>query len=166
MKSLIKVILFLMAIVFSGACTVANYQTPSKYSLDSQLEQVNPQLLWPTYMSAKFYQSERKHEKPDSGFHMSDASEHEWIKVDSQSLIVKKHNKYFFLVVLKNPIPTNLLSHDTIGLKDGFLAIGNFPGDAQKFLIDRVYKIEDKDQAREIKARLLGIPVEHITLYG
>jgi hypothetical protein len=83
----------------------------------------------------------------------------EWIKVDDQSLILRNGQDEFYLLVLQRPA-FNLMTVDTISFvnalniiraKKDLVGIGG-----QKYIIERIYKIDSKDMMLAIKNRILG----------
>lgn len=86
-------------------------------------------------------------------------NKNEWIKVDDQSLILRHGPDEFYLLVLQSPA-YDLMTVDTISFvnalniiraKKDLVGIGE-----QRYVIERIYKINGNDMLLAIKNRILG----------
>lgn len=83
----------------------------------------------------------------------------QWIKVDNQSLILRKGLNEFYLLILQRPAQ-DLMAVDTISFvnmlnilraKKDLVQIGG-----QNYIIERIYKIDGNDKMLMIKNQLAG----------
>jgi hypothetical protein len=130
-----RTIIFTFIIVFlASACATAPRALPEKYNLDNDLEAVNQ----------------------ISTFKITS-----WKKVDNQSIILRVNWDDYYLLVSRRPFvtmisnlpvgidntgPTITSGHDRIVVKDHT--------GTQYYVIDKIYKLKGKEQAREIREQL------------
>lgn len=84
-----------------------------------------------------------------------------WEKVDNQSLIVRTDVNDYYLFVLHQPSPSLVFS-ESIGITDSVDKIKpgydnvvvEDSGGRQSFVIQKIYKLKDRQQAMEIKKSL------------
>jgi hypothetical protein len=134
MKEIMKVssIFVLMIITFSCAATLG--PVPEKYNFDNYLEAVDR----------------------ISTFKISS-----WKQVDRQSIILKANYNDYYLLVLRRPftsIYTNLrigVERSISGISAGFDRIVLLEHDGPDYYnIDKIYRLKDREQAKEIKEKL------------
>ena len=134
MKMIIKVFLVILlpAIVFS--CATTSGSLPEKYNLDNELEAID-----------KIYT-----------FSVSS-----WEQVDIQSVILRTNLNDYYLLVLRRPMDT-MITTLSIGISSSFSSItagfdkiyvSDYAG-RQHYAIEKIYKLEGKEQAKKIKERL------------
>ena len=86
-----------------------------------------------------------------------------WEKIDNQSLVVQTSPSRFYLIVLSYPA-YNLPFTETIGISGLNLAIRpgfdsvivHGPAYTDRYIINRIYKLQNRAQTREIEAQLTG----------
>jgi len=153
-----------------SACASNQVKLPVKYHLGDKLEQVQKiQDLRlgggraPGFTILKEHEEYRYEPAPDTiarrdTFTLSE-NKNDWIKVDDQSLILRNGPDEFYLLVLQRP-SYNLMEVDTITFvnllnviraKKDLVGIG-----VQKYVIERIYKIDGNDKMLYIKNRILG----------
>jgi hypothetical protein len=86
-----------------------------------------------------------------------------WETIDNQSLVIQTSPKRFYLIVLSSPA-YELPFTETIGVTglnlsvrpgfDSVIVYGTVRTD--RYIINRIYKLENRVQVREIEARLTG----------
>jgi hypothetical protein len=84
-----------------------------------------------------------------------------WEKVDNQSLIVRADVNDYYLFVLYRPSPSLVFS-EKIGIPDSVdhikpgydNVVVEDSGGRESFIIQKIYKLKDREQAMEIKKRL------------
>jgi hypothetical protein len=134
MKIMIKsssVIVFLIMVV---SCATTPHTIPEKYNLDNELEEVD-RIYAPSISS--------------------------WKKVDNQSVILRANVTDYYLLVLSRPMYTMVtdlsirVSSTSSNITPGFdrVFVGN-PAGIDDYIIEKIYKIEGNEQAREIRERL------------
>ena len=178
-------ITLLIGFLLVSACASEQVQLPVKYDLGDKLEQV-PEIQDARLGGGKapsfteFKEPEKTPEykrlanpliKEDSPFEPAtdviarrdtftlSESQNQWIKVDNQSLILRHGPDEFYLLVLQSPA-YDLLEVDTISIinalniiraKKDLVGVGG-----QRYIIERIYKIESNDMMLAIKNRILG----------
>ena len=151
-----------------SACASMQVKLPVKYDLGDKLEQVakiqdmrigggKP----PRF--TEFKEHDDFEPAPDiiarrDTFTLSE-SKNQWIKVDDQSLILRNGPEEFYLLVLQSRA-YDLMTVDTISFvnalniiraKKDLVGIGG-----QRYIIERIYKIDGNDNMLAIKNRILG----------
>jgi hypothetical protein len=135
MKKIIKYAgLVLISLVFA-ACATTPLKLADKYNFDNELKEVT-----------------------DINSFRIDS----WESIDNQSLILKANlNNDYYLVILQRPA-LNLPFSERIGITDsgikitkGFdrIIVEDFSG-AESYVIHKMYKLDSREQATEIKNRL------------
>lgn len=134
MKKIIKyAVLFFITLVFA-ACATTNFKVADKYNLDNELKEA----------------TEVNSFRIDS-----------WESIDLQSLILKADFNNYYLVILNRPAIA-LPSSESIGytvsidrVKKGFdsIVVADSSG-TESYIIHKIYKLESREQATEIKNRL------------
>jgi hypothetical protein len=84
-----------------------------------------------------------------------------WEKVDNQSLIVQTDVNDYYLFILHRPSPSLVFS-ENIGITDSVDKIKpgydnvvvEDSGGRESFIIQKIYKLKDREQALEIRKRL------------
>lgn len=129
----------LMVMLFASTYAAASQWMPEKYNLDDQLVKVS---------------------------RISNTSLTGWEKVDNQSFVLRSSASTYYLIILSSPA-WNLPFTERIGITGRSLMIrpgydnvivreaGNRRG---KYIINKIYKFEDKKQVWEIIAQLTGEP--------
>lgn len=135
MKMMIKVLSVFMFLFMIGSCatTTTPPTIPEKYNLDDELERV------------------------DRIFTISNTR---WQEVDDQSIILRVNWSDYYLVVLRRPIDTwytnpsiriaSTATSITAGTDRVFVTQS---ADRQGYIIERIYRLEGREQAEEIKER-------------
>jgi hypothetical protein len=156
----------LIGFLLVSACASMQVKLPVKYDLGDKLEQV-PEIQDTrlgggrpprfTEFIESFEPAQDVIARRDT-FTLSENKD-EWIKVDDQSLILRHGPDEFYLLVLQRPA-YNLMEVDTISFvnmlsiiraKKNLVGIGG-----QKYVIERIYKIDGNDKMLYIKNRILG----------
>lgn len=153
-----------ISLLLISACASMQVKLPVKYDLGNKLEQVaeikdmrigggrGPSF---TEFSESFEDATAVISRRDT-LTLSETKNH-WIKVDTQSLILRNGPNDFYLLVLQRPA-YDLLTVDTISFvntlniiraKKDFLQIG-----AEKYFIERIYKIDGNDKMYTIKNQI------------
>jgi hypothetical protein len=149
-----------------SSCALLQIKLPVKYDLGDKLEQV------PAIQDTRIGggREPRFTEFIESFEHAADViarrdtftlseNQNHWIKVDNQSLILRNGPDKFYLLVIQSPA-YDLMSVDTISFVNAFniirakkdlVGIGG-----QKYIIERIYKIDGNDNMLAIKNRILG----------
>ena len=176
----------LICFLLVSACASMKVQLPVKYDLGDKLKQV-PEIQdmrigsgrAPSFTEFKAPATTPSYEKvanPGAGsgdlpfepasnviarrdtFTLSE-NQHQWIKVDNQSLILRNGPDEYYLLVLQSPAD-QLMTVDTISIvntlniikaKKDLVDIGG-----QRYVIERIYKIDGSDKMLAIKNRILG----------
>lgn len=134
MKEMIKVFSVFVFIFMLASCATTRGPLPEKYNLDNELEGV----------------------KQINTFTVSS-----WEEVDIQSVILRANVSDYYLLVLDRPMDTRITGL-TIGISrtDSSITAGfdkiwvKHPWGKQYYIIDKIYRFEGKEQAKEIKERL------------
>ncbi|NLD37612.1 MAG: hypothetical protein GX654_12165 [Desulfatiglans sp.] len=134
MKKIIKYAgLVLISLVFA-ACATTQFNVAEKYNLDNELKEATEV----------------------TSFRINS-----WESIDSQSLILNTDINNYYLVILNRPAIA-LSSSESIGVtvsvdrvRKGFdnIVVTDSSG-AQSYIIHKIYKLESREQATEIKKRL------------
>ena len=162
MGSFFRMIMALILISILAACATAKIPIPQKYILDSQLERVSKVSDVRMGRQPSFPDFKESFEDPQTVMARRDTvtfseSSHQWIKVDPQSFMLRAIQGNYYLLVLNSPAPT-LMSTDTISfqlLTNTMNAGADFLSlNGAKYLIERIYKIENTEQMYAIKNQL------------
>lgn len=153
-----------ISLLLISACASMYVKLPVKYDLGNKLEQVaeikdmrigggrGPSF---TEFNESFEDATAVIARRDT-LTLSETKNH-WVKVDTQSLILRNGPNEFYLLILQRPA-YDLLTVDTISFvntlniiraKKDFLQIG---GD--KYFIERIYKINGNDKMLAIKNQI------------
>ena len=134
MKGVIIVFSVFLPIIMVVSCATTPRALPEKYNLDDELEAV----------------------KNIYTFTVSS-----WEEVDIQSVILKANLSDYYLLVLDRPMDTRItgltigISSTISSIKPGFEKIFvEHPCGTQYYVIEKIYKLNGKEQAGEIKERL------------
>lgn len=134
MKEMIRVFSILVPLIMFASCATTRGALPEKYNLDNELEEVK-QIYTFTISS--------------------------WEEVDIQSVILRANVSDYYLLVLHRPMETRMtgltigISSTVSSITSGFDKIYvEHPSGTQYYIIDKIYKLEGKEQAKEIKERL------------
>jgi hypothetical protein len=139
MKTSIKIAGMAFVILLVSTYAAASKWMPEKYDLDHQLTKVEA---------------------------ISNTSYIGWEKVDSQSLVLQTSPSRYYLIVLSFPA-FNLPFTEDIGItgmnlmtRPGYdnVMVREATGRWEKYIINKIYGLEDRKQAREIIAQLTGAP--------
>ncbi|MBN2418758.1 MAG: hypothetical protein JXL81_05190 [Deltaproteobacteria bacterium] len=118
------------------ACATTPFKVAEKYDLDNELQQATEIISY----------------RIDG-----------WESVDNQSLIIQTNVNDYYLVVLDRPA-TSLPFSESIGItltadrvKPGYenIIVADSYG-VESYIIHRLYRLKDRDQATEIKKRIRG----------
>lgn len=167
MKINFRRISLLIGFLLVSACATTNVKLPVKYDLGDKLEQVQEiqdMRLGGSGRAPSFLIIEDHDEFIGDSIARRDTftlseNKDEWIKMDNQSLILRNGQDKFYLLVLQRPV-FNLMTVDTITFvnmlnviraKKDLVDIGG-----QKYVIERIYKINGNDMLLAIKNRILG----------
>jgi hypothetical protein len=134
MKAIIKIILIFVISLMATACTTTPVTPPEKYNLDNELVEVT--------QICKF-------------------REINWETVDNQSIILRSGPTDYYLIVLLQP-SHSLVFSEAIGISDtndmikaGYdHVVVKDSGGTNSYIIHKIYKLEDRHQAQEIKKRM------------
>lgn len=134
MKVMIKVFSVSVLLILVVSCATTPNALPEKYNLDNELESV----------------------KQITTFTVSS-----WEEVDIQSIILRANVSDYYLLVLRRPMPTRIsglsigISSSVSSIKPGFdrIFVKDLAG-RQEYVIEKIYKLKGKEQAKEIKERL------------
>jgi len=134
MKEMIKVFSVFVFIMMLASCATTPGAIPDKYNLDNELEEVN-QIYTFTVSS--------------------------WEEVDIQSVILRANVSDYYLLALDRPMDSRItdltigISSTVSSITSGFDKINvEHPWGRQYYVIDKIYKLKGKEQAKEIKERL------------
>ena len=134
MKAMIKASIVLVFFIMLVSCATAPRAIPEKYNLDNEFEAVD-RINAPSISS--------------------------WQEVDIQSVILKANVSDYYLLVLRRPMDIRITD-----LSMGISSTGSYitPGfdrifvghaaDPEDYFIEKIYKLEGKEQAEEIRERL------------
>ena len=134
MKVMIKVFFTLVLLIMVVSCATTPRTLPEKYNLDNELEAVNK----------------------ISTFKVS-----RWEEVDNQSVILRVNYNDYYLLVLRRPIYA-MTSRHRIGISSTVSTITSGVDrihvrdntGTQYYDIEKIYKLEGKEQKEDIKERL------------
>jgi hypothetical protein len=134
MKEMIKVFSVFVSMIMVVSCATTPGPLPEKYNLDNELEEVK-QIYTLTVSS--------------------------WEEVDIQSVILRAHLSDYYLLVLDRPMESRItdltigVSSRVSSITPGFDKIYvEHPWGRQYYVIEKIYKLKGKEQAKEIKERL------------
>jgi hypothetical protein len=134
MKEMIKVFSVFVSMIMVVSCATTPGPPPEKYNLDNELEEVK-QIYTLTVSS--------------------------WEEVDIQSVILRAHLSDYYLLVLDRPMESRItdltigVSSRVSSITPGFDKIYvEHPWGRQYYVIEKIYKLKGKEQAKEIKERL------------
>jgi hypothetical protein len=136
MKAINQFAMIFAIFFIASICAAAPAKVPAKYDFDNQLEQVSEVL--------------------DTHFD-------EWDKVDDQSFILQTSPSEYYLIILRSPSDDLPFSDPVkIGEKNSIIKVGKSKvittdnGIENRYVISKIYKIKDSDQAEKIRAQLIG----------
>ena len=168
MKSIVRIIMAFILPLMVTACATTPAQVPEKYVLDDQLERVDEiqDVRAGRAVRNSFSDFEETFEDPLTVIKRRDTvtldvTNNEWIKVDSQSFIIRSVQNEYYLVVLDRPA-VNLMTTDTITYqlqstslraKADYINIGG-----PTYLIERIYKIKGTNELYKITNQILTQP--------
>lgn len=126
-------IVFLISLM-AAACATSPVTLAEKYNLDGELEE-----------ATEIYK-----------FRLMS-----WETIDNQSLIVQTGPSEYYLIVLRRSSP-NLVFSESIGISDtGNMVRSGYDrviveesGSLEPYVIQKIYKLKDREQANEIKEKL------------
>ena len=134
MKEMMKVFSIPVFIIMIMSCATTPGALPEKYNLDDELEEVK-RIFAPKVSS--------------------------WEEVDIQSVILRANMSDYYLLVLDRPMDTRItgltigISSTVSSIKPGFEKIFvEHPWGNQYYTIEKIYRLDGKEQAKEIKERL------------
>ena len=134
MKAITKLKGILLISLLATACATTSFKVDEKYNFDNELQEATELSNW----------------RIDS-----------WETVDYQSLIIRTDFNEYYLVILNWPAPSLPFSED-IGItvtansvKPGFesIIVADSYG-RESYIIHKMYKLKDREQATEIKKRI------------
>ena len=157
-KSFFKILIISTLFLIVSACATTSIIVPEKYMLDNQLDRVNEIPFARTGRGPANIQFNQAGEDPLTVMKRRDTitlseTDHQWIKVDKQSFIMRSSPSVYYLLVLDRPA-VNLMSTTNISLaplsnvlKAGvdFLELDNI-----KYIINRIYVINGRDKVHSI----------------
>lgn len=136
MKTMIKVSFISVLLIMAVSCATTPRAIPEKYNLDNDLEAVKQ---------------------------ISTFKEITWIEVDKQSIILRVDWRDYYLLVFHRPVhgmnfihsigvygtgPNIISGYDRVVVND---STGTW-----YYVIDKIYRLKDWEQAEKIKERLLN----------
>ena len=134
MKAINKLLGILFISFLATACATTSFKLDKKYTFASELEEATG---------------------------ITDFRIESWQHIDFQSLIVEANINEYYLIILQQPAPM-LPSSETIGItvsinrvRPGYdkIVVSDSTG-SESYIIQKIYKLKDKEHAKEIKARL------------
>ncbi len=134
MKAITKLTGILIALLFLASCATAPLKVADKYNLDNELTEA----------------TDITGSRIDS-----------WESIDYQSLIIKANINDYYLIILNRPA-LSLPFAENIGVtltvdwvKKGYdeIIVADLSG-SESYVIQKIYKLKDRKQAKEIKERL------------
>jgi hypothetical protein len=134
MKAITKLILIFIILLMATACATMPVTLPEKYNLDNELEE-----------ATEIYNFQIK----------------SWEPIDYQSLIFRANVNDYYLIILERPA-LSLPFTENIGVtltvdkvKPGYdnVVVKDSAG-IESYIIHKIYKLKDSQQAIEIKKRL------------
>jgi hypothetical protein len=135
MEAIKKLTRILATLFIVSICGVVYAETPAKYDFDNQLKQVS--------------------EITDNNFR-------DWEMVDDQSFILQNSPSDYYLIVLRSlseELPVNdsvKISETNSIIKPGYSkVIVSSDGIKDRYVIYKIYKLKDAEQAEEIRAQLI-----------
>jgi len=128
MKTIIQLSKIFIALLMASACAGAPIKMPEKYNLDNQLENI-PKI--------------------------SDFQLNSWESIDNQSVILETSMNSYYLIILNMP-DYNLPFSDIISINNANGMIRPGYDDINGYVIYKIYKFKDYEQAKAIKAQLRG----------
>jgi len=134
MKVMTEVFSVFGLLIMVVSCATTPTALPEKYNLDNELEAVDQITTFTV-----------------SG----------WEEVDRQSVILRSSVRDYYLLVLRRPMHTRIsglaigISSTVSTIRPGFdrIYVKDYAG-KQHYVIEKIYKIEGRVQAKEIKERL------------
>jgi len=136
MKAIIKFSFISVLLILAVSCATTPRALPEKYNLDNELEAVDKIYTFRAIT---------------------------WREVDKQSIILTVDWKNYYLLVLDRPVPSmfyvNTLGIDstTHSIASGYdRVVVNDSTGRWYYVIDKIYRLKDWDQAEKIKERLLN----------
>ena len=134
MKMIAKVFFIFVLLIMAASCATTPYTIPEKYNLDNEFEAVD-RIYTPSISS--------------------------WEEVDIQSVILRANVSDYYLLVLRRPMYTRIagltigISSTVSSITPGFdrIFVKDYAG-RQHYVIEKIYKLKGKEQAKEIKERL------------
>ena len=148
MRSFIKISMILILALMATSCATKKIPIPEKYLLDSQLERVNNVANINLGRKPAFTSMNESFEDPQSVMARRDTvifseNENQWIKVDSQSFILRATPSTYYLLVLDVPSPLLMVTEtlrfqlfaNRIDAGVDYLTLGG-----GNYMIDRIYK--------------------------
>jgi hypothetical protein len=136
MKAIIKFSFISVLLILAVSCATTPRALPEKYNLDNELEAVKQIYTFKAIT---------------------------WKEVDKQSIILTVNGNDYYLLVLDRPVPSMFFVH-TLGIDGANHSIT--PGydrvivrdstGTDYYVIDKIYRLKDWDQAEKIKERLLN----------
>jgi hypothetical protein len=136
MKTTTKMILISIIFLMTTACATTPFKLADKYNLDNELTETK-----------EIYKFRVK----------------SWDVVDYQSLIIQTDVNDYYLIVLRRPTRSlpyaeNIVITDSFdGIKPGLdnVVVEDSAG-VESYVIQKIYKLKDRQQVQEIKKRLVG----------
>jgi hypothetical protein len=136
MKTTIKFSFISVLLIMVVSCATTPRVLPEKYNLDNELEAVKQ---------------------------ISTFKGITWKEVDKQSIIITVDWKNYYLLVLRRPVSSMFFIH-TLGIDSATHSITSGydrvivydSTGTYYYVIDKIYKLKDWDQAEKIKERLLN----------
>ena len=134
MKVMIKASSIFVLLIMAVSCATTPTALPEKYNLDEELEVV----------------------KQITTFTVSG-----WEEVDIQSVILRANVRDYYLLVLRRPMHRRIsgmaigISSSVSSIRAGFdrIYVKDLSG-KQHYVIEKIYKLEGREHAKEIKERL------------
>ena len=134
MNTMIKGFSILVLLFLSVSCATTPPAIPDKYNLDNELESIDQ---IPKYKVTS------------------------WENVDRQSVILRANTSDYYLLVLHRPI-AGVITSEKIGISSTVSSIKagydkifvKESGSMDYYIIDKIYKLKGRDQARKIKEQL------------
>ncbi len=134
MKTMLKMISIFIMLIAAASCATTQVALPEKYNLDNDLEAVSE---------------------------ISKYRVTSWETVDNQSVILRANVSDYYLLVLHRPM-AGVITSEKIGISSTTTTIrARFDkiyvkdtAGMQYYIIDKIYKLEGREQATQIKQQL------------
>ena len=137
MKVIARIFSILVLLLMVVSCAITARAIPEKYNFNNELEAIEEITTLETRRWPR------------------------WEEIDNQSMILRANRDDYYLLVLRrpiNPMYSNSqirISRTTPTITSGIERVFVSPsGDTEGYVIEKIYSLDGKEQAKEIKERL------------